>query len=337
MTATTLAIAADIARGPGPEALAAIARPGNAAALWERRLPPSFAAWMDALPDAALPALRVAADPKGLLAALREAASACSDDAWRDFLLADILDLAARFARILGSPTLRLRLRLEAIDDDACRRFHVDRVRARLLCTYRGAGTELAHPAPAGQAPEPLERLASGTAAIVRGTLWPAREAPASSTARRPSRPATRRAFSSSSTRAMAGAVVAEPCRASGTCRRASGAAAAPPIPWPSSTVCRRPCAPGSPTPSFPGVPAPPAAPSPPPSGRPGTPKRRWSPSTCSRRGVSRAMPPGSGAPQSRSSPGASRSGGAMIDGLIRAAPQGDSGIPDRRKCYSLL
>ncbi|MDJ0892648.1 MAG: DUF1826 domain-containing protein [Gammaproteobacteria bacterium] len=33
-------------------------------------------------------------------------------------------------------------LRLETTDDDGCRRFHVDRTHLRLLCTYRGPGTE---------------------------------------------------------------------------------------------------------------------------------------------------------------------------------------------------
>jgi hypothetical protein len=175
MTATTLSVAAGIARGPAPEALAAIARPGKAAALWERDLPSGFATWIDALPPAHLPVLRAAGAPSALLPHLEQATCHLPPDPWRDFLLADILDLAHRFARIFGARTLRLRL--EAIDDDACRRFHVDRVRARLLCTYRGAGTELAHPARAGETPEPLERLQSGTVAILRGTLWSPGEA----------------------------------------------------------------------------------------------------------------------------------------------------------------
>ncbi|MCG7862585.1 MAG: DUF1826 domain-containing protein [Candidatus Thiodiazotropha endolucinida] len=33
-------------------------------------------------------------------------------------------------------------LRLVTTDDDECRRFHVDRTNLRLLCTYRGPGTE---------------------------------------------------------------------------------------------------------------------------------------------------------------------------------------------------
>jgi hypothetical protein len=170
MISTTLSVAAGIARGPGPDTLAAIARPGNAAALWERSLPHGFGMWLGAVPATRLPVLRMAGAPAELLPELDRAAADLPPGPWRDFLLADILDLAHRFARIVGTRTLRLRL--EAIDDDACRRFHVDRVRARLLCTYRGAGTELAHPAPAGQEPKPIERLSPGTVAILRGKLW---------------------------------------------------------------------------------------------------------------------------------------------------------------------
>ena len=33
-------------------------------------------------------------------------------------------------------------LRLKTTESDDCRRFHVDRTRLRLLCTYQGPGTE---------------------------------------------------------------------------------------------------------------------------------------------------------------------------------------------------
>lgn len=36
----------------------------------------------------------------------------------------------------------KVTLRLETTDNDGCRRFHVDRTHLRLLCTYRGPGTE---------------------------------------------------------------------------------------------------------------------------------------------------------------------------------------------------
>jgi len=52
----------------------------------------------------------------------------------------DVTKLALCFARVTGA--VHARLRLEHVDDDACRKFHVDQVGYRLLCTYVGPGTE---------------------------------------------------------------------------------------------------------------------------------------------------------------------------------------------------
>jgi hypothetical protein len=55
---------------------------------------------------------------------------------WR----ADLRQLAALFFSIsLGRDVT---LRLETTATDGCRRFHVDQTHLRLLCTYRGPGTE---------------------------------------------------------------------------------------------------------------------------------------------------------------------------------------------------
>lgn len=35
-----------------------------------------------------------------------------------------------------------VKARLETTGDDACRRYHMDRSHLRMLCTYRGAGTQ---------------------------------------------------------------------------------------------------------------------------------------------------------------------------------------------------
>lgn len=55
-------------------------------------------------------------------------------------LRADMQRLATRFFAISDRNEWRMRLVVTATDD--CRRFHVDRVNLRLLCTYRGPGTE---------------------------------------------------------------------------------------------------------------------------------------------------------------------------------------------------
>lgn len=55
-------------------------------------------------------------------------------------LAADVLWLARVFAAIARQE--HVRIRLEGVTHDSCRRFHLDSVGLRLLCTYRGAGTQ---------------------------------------------------------------------------------------------------------------------------------------------------------------------------------------------------
>ena len=52
----------------------------------------------------------------------------------------DVAILARLFATVTQAAAVRLRL--EHVNDNACRRHHVDAVRLRLLCTYAGPGTE---------------------------------------------------------------------------------------------------------------------------------------------------------------------------------------------------
>jgi hypothetical protein len=57
----------------------------------------------------------------------------------------DMALLGRLFTTLTGSNSVRLRL--EHVADDACRRHHVDAVRLRLLCTYAGLGTDWIDPA----------------------------------------------------------------------------------------------------------------------------------------------------------------------------------------------
>ena len=85
-------------------------------------------------------------------------------------LCEDIGALARHFATIMNSPVLRLRL--DVIHDDGCRRFHIDNIPARMLCTYRGRGTEYGLAAMGG-IPARVARTGPGDVAIFRGLLWP--------------------------------------------------------------------------------------------------------------------------------------------------------------------
>lgn len=64
-------------------------------------------------------------------------------------------------------PTETLRLRLEVIETDACRRFHADMVAVRLLATLRGPGTQWIR----ADAPDAIEEIPSGAVALFKGRL----------------------------------------------------------------------------------------------------------------------------------------------------------------------
>lgn len=79
-------------------------------------------------------------------------------------------------------------LRLHVLRGTMCPRFHVDRVPVRLLCTYRGVGTEWLPesavtrpgeegPLPVQQiAPEQIRQLATGDVALLKGEAWAGNE-----------------------------------------------------------------------------------------------------------------------------------------------------------------
>ena len=101
--------------------------PGTAKALTRFRLLPAEPCFRaDVRADPAC-AVDCAASTFGLLGAARDVV--CEDVA--------VLIEAVRDA----APHLPLRLRMECVADDACRRFHQDRTGWRLIVTYRGEGT----------------------------------------------------------------------------------------------------------------------------------------------------------------------------------------------------
>ena len=79
---------------------------------------------------------------------------------------------AAQLARALSLQfdTGLVRLRLEVIDDDACAKLHIDNVTARLICAYRGPGTQIGFPESAA---ETLYTAPTGQPLLLKGTRWP--------------------------------------------------------------------------------------------------------------------------------------------------------------------
>lgn len=121
--------------------LSAILQPGNNLAVWAREPDSAIVAEVTILPLDAFPDCRAQVTGETTRSAVMELLRARGLDplafpAW----LADMADLTRRFRALTGGWPVRLRL--ESLAADGCRRFHVDRTRLRLLCTYLGPGTE---------------------------------------------------------------------------------------------------------------------------------------------------------------------------------------------------
>lgn len=157
-----------------PEGLSAIHSRNCAAAIWRRQPLPGFQSWIDALQPERLPSARVVLRPERVRDAALEVCEACGtpDCAERSMLIDDAAALADLFSGLMGAPYLRLRF--DIVRNNACRRFHIDAVTARLVCTYRGTGTQYGVSTD-GAEPARVFTVPTGAAVVLRGTLWPER------------------------------------------------------------------------------------------------------------------------------------------------------------------
>ncbi len=90
------------------------------------------------------------------------------------WLCDDIDDLAREFGRLTGARTFLVRL--EAITNDGCSRFHADNVRYRMVTTYFGPGTQWIAPPYAADvqhdmsfSSDAIRQLGAGWIALMRG------------------------------------------------------------------------------------------------------------------------------------------------------------------------
>ncbi|MCG8684688.1 MAG: DUF1826 domain-containing protein, partial [Desulfobacterales bacterium] len=88
----------------------------------------------------------------------------------RAMLVDDIAAQANMFAAVMMAPFLRLRL--DVITTNARQEFGIDAVTARLVCTYRGTGTQYGI-SKDGTEPQHVLTVPTGSPIVLRGTLWP--------------------------------------------------------------------------------------------------------------------------------------------------------------------
>lgn len=151
-------------------ALDAIHAPDCAAVILARPHDPALSNWLAGLPPDSLPQMREVLRPEDIRAALEQLCAALPDCNERARFIDDVTALAVRFAQLMAAP--RLRLRLEVVTGNACRKFHIDYVTARLVCTWRGTGSQYGLAA-IGAEPDHIHTVPTGQPILLRGTRWP--------------------------------------------------------------------------------------------------------------------------------------------------------------------
>ncbi|MEM9635001.1 MAG: DUF1826 domain-containing protein [Pseudomonadota bacterium] len=167
--------AQDVLVAEEPEILEDIGLHGVAATVWQRRPKPSFQTWLDGLPARQLPTMRAVTPPEHVEPLVTSACELAKmpDCEERSMLIEDISALALMAGNVLGCSSLRLRLDVAA--KTMCPKFHLDAVPARLLCTYRGAGTEYCLEGQTSDSRR-IRKVRTGSAALFRGATWPSKE-----------------------------------------------------------------------------------------------------------------------------------------------------------------
>ena len=64
-----------------------------------------------------------------------------------------------------------IRLRMEVVSTNSCRKFHIDAVKSRLICTYRGLGTQYGMSMD-GIDPKYFKTTPTSSPILLKGTLW---------------------------------------------------------------------------------------------------------------------------------------------------------------------
>lgn len=154
------------------ENLRAIQKAGCAAAIWRRATPPGFDSWVQAFSPDDLPTVRCLQTPSEVHATLERVLdrSGMPKASHRDWLIADISNLAFQIADIMAAPFVRLRI--DVIRTNACRKFHMDANQLRLICTYRGTGTQYGISNDGGE-PKRVFTVPTGSPMVMRGCQWP--------------------------------------------------------------------------------------------------------------------------------------------------------------------
>jgi hypothetical protein len=146
----------------------AIIHSANCPLFLEKRDPPLESATLEAMLARPPAMMKYEGAPDGIAAAY---ANLPAD------LVADVADLARRFADVMGVSAVRVRI--ERTDSNACKKVHADYTDVRLITTYAGPGTDIApHASEEERSDCCLERVPTGWVGLFKGRTYHADHRP---------------------------------------------------------------------------------------------------------------------------------------------------------------
>lgn len=166
------ATATNVAIVSAPDQLGVFCDPENAAAIWSRKSEPGFQKWINHVDPDHLPKGRLILAVNEVDGAIQKLCDAAQTPQGheRDHLQSDVSALAKLFAGLMNVRFIRLRM--DVVTTNACRKFHVDAVTARLVCTYRGTGTQYGV-SQNGDDPGTVSTVPTGSPILLHGSLRP--------------------------------------------------------------------------------------------------------------------------------------------------------------------
>lgn len=142
------------------------------ALIWQRSMNPCFQEWIENLNFDDLPTARLILAPYKVHATLNDLFNEAGTPRgpYLKYLLDDIVQITHFFSGLMKAPFVRMRI--DRITTNACKKFHIDCILSRLICTYRGPGSQYGI-SNNGEEPKNIYTVPTGDPMLLSGTLWP--------------------------------------------------------------------------------------------------------------------------------------------------------------------
>ena len=138
--------------------------------IWDRQIPVNIQDWLNKIDPKLIPSFRHIFHKNEVSKSINKIfENSLSKDTQINWLIQDITRLSKLFSSLMNVDYIRLRM--EVVSTNSCRKFHIDAVKSRLICTYRGLGTQYGMSMD-GIDPKHFKTTPTSSPILLKGTLW---------------------------------------------------------------------------------------------------------------------------------------------------------------------